>query len=51
MTSQQTIGVIGAGTIGNGIAQVAHRPAPLLKEMVAQGRLGRKSGRGFHTYT
>ena len=27
-----------------------YRPAPLLREMVAAGRLGRKSGRGFHTY-
>jgi 3-hydroxybutyryl-CoA dehydrogenase len=26
------------------------RPCPLLRRMVDAGRLGRKSGRGFHEY-
>ncbi|MEK7315181.1 MAG: 3-hydroxyacyl-CoA dehydrogenase family protein, partial [Candidatus Eisenbacteria bacterium] len=27
-----------------------YRPCPLIKSMVAAGRLGRKSGRGFYEY-
>jgi 3-hydroxybutyryl-CoA dehydrogenase len=34
----------------DGFNDPKYRPAPLLREMVAAGRLGRKSGRGFYSY-
>lgn len=37
-------------TLHEGYGDSKYRPCPLLRKMVQAGYLGRKSGRGFHTY-
>jgi 3-hydroxybutyryl-CoA dehydrogenase len=34
----------------DGLGDDKYAPCPLLRELVAAGRLGRKSGRGFYSY-
>ena len=38
-------------TLQQGLGDPKYRPCPLLRQYVEAGWLGRKSGRGFYTYT
>jgi 3-hydroxybutyryl-CoA dehydrogenase len=48
------VGIDVAEAIGEALhadtSDAAHRPPGRLKELVRQGHLGRKSGRGFYSY-
>lgn len=37
-------------TLYDGFKDTKYRPCPLLKKMVSEGQMGRKSGQGFYTY-
>lgn len=46
-----SIGAVGDGTMNyQGFNDPKYRPAPLLRDVVDAGRLGRKSGRGFYSH-
>ena len=58
----KAIAVIGAGTMGHGIAQdiaeylhrelgsETFRPPEVLRRMVSEGKLGKKTGQGFYEW-